>query len=212
MKYVSRILLIGLTLTLFSCGGEYYEKPIETWMKENLNDYSSYEPIEFIVFDSTTIDGKRFIETFNFLNLETAIQRSLDLMELILVDLGEPDLEKQITQYSSMYITYENLFETYNDVLDLGKNVLLLNTKDIELHIQLESVLDRIKKESRQIDEGLSEIGLGIATFDIMFDRGCIIYHKYRAKNSFGAVVLNQTLFVLSHDKSKVEYYLSIDQ
>jgi hypothetical protein len=90
-------------------------------MKENLNDYSSYEPIEFIVFDSTTIDGKRFIETFNFLNLETAIQRSLDLMELILVDLGEPDLEKQITQYSSMYITYENLFETYNEKKNLGK-------------------------------------------------------------------------------------------
>ncbi len=210
MKYLSKILLLGLTITLLSCGREYYKNPIDTWMKENLNDYSSYEPVEFVVFDSTTIDGKRFIETFNFINLETAIQRALNLMELILEDIGESELDEKITQYSSMDFTYENLPDIYHDVIVLGNN-LLLKTKDIELNIQLESTLDRIKTEKGHIDEGLAEIGLFMETFDIMFNRGCIIYHKYRAKNSFGGVILNQTIFVLSHDKSRVEFYSNLD-
>lgn len=84
-----KIIRIIFFLTLISCSNnrEYFEDPIEFWLKENLNDNESYEPIEFEVVNELFLKNysKSIILSLDlelaFSNLETALEVKLNKLD-----------------------------------------------------------------------------------------------------------------------------------
>jgi hypothetical protein len=189
----------------------YYEKPIENWLNENLNDISSYESVEFIVLDSSTlVENNPWLET-KLSNLFSVMFRKAYLLPSATNSISDPNLKKELlnnqntllSQLKTVNINNIPLLLELNNSVD--KNLILIRKDSIDLISMLEGTNYRIKQEKIALESELSKIGSSINSITSELKNGQFIYHKLRAKNGFGAIILSSWIFKLNENKTIVE-------
>lgn len=219
-----RTLTIAMLIIVCSCSVKYdheYEKSIGDYVKNNIGEPQSYEPLEFSIASIQDILEIDVISN-QFMNSENAIMRANILLEDILQKFSKymPDsTNAKITNSIEIYnndtieplLKYDILWRQYwLLILDFDSNDPefpshisgIMYPEDIA---QFEGVSNRILNESKELDNLLAEI----YDFDYrteiieIIEAGRIIKHKYRITQN-GTKSIMQTLFVLSKDYLQV--------
>ena len=209
---MKKTLLFLFLIIAFGCKSNraYYETPIKTWFSNNLNDISSYEPVEFRVIDSSNfLELNPKIET-KYANLINVIQRKIDLTSTLINSITDSTAKVDLIQNRKLILEKINgniinipkLLELNNNITKDLKNV---DKKEIEKIALLEGTNNRIEVEKVLLDQELKNIGTSINLLPDELRNGQFIYHKFRAKNSFGAFVLSSMIFKLDNNKLNVE-------
>ncbi|MDA3779010.1 MAG: LemA family protein [Bacteroidales bacterium] len=198
-------------------------------MDKNLNDNSSYEPIEYKIIASTS-DLHSIDFTVRMEQLENVLIRRRFLISDLVDELktqGKTDtlLINEIIEISknlSMLVvsTTSDLIEIdeLNNKLDSTLNELFTtidvsNTQEyLDLTAQLEGTSNRVDVEMGRVNDYFKEsFGCSKKYFYSNLEKGNYIYHKYRAKNGMGAKVINEAIFNLDNNKKFVNRVVNIE-
>lgn len=193
----------------------YYETPIESWLSKNLNDYSSYEPIEFSVLTNSNY----LFDHIDFASVQNVVQRKLDLIPKLITefkkldgaDLSEistmsnyaTDLSMLNNERDYPFILVDSVIKLLDKSFQIQAELIpkIHSTELLDLYAQYEGTTNRYYME---VDQQLEKFGTNLKDFDAEFKDGLFINHKFRAKNSFGAFVISSILFKLDNEKSSV--------
>jgi hypothetical protein len=174
------ILFLVLSSLLFSCNKTSQEKAealVSKWMRENLKDPKSYEGVSFSKIDSTTMSL-----TAKKLVYESYPELIKMYRENLIGDsIGIASSEEAIEEYKKWGL-YSKDFKEYNEIT-------LRNHKD-----SYKSNLASLKRKINERDSilGLKEI------------YAYTLEHRYRAKNSFGALDVGEIVFYIDKDFSRI--------
>ena len=208
-------LLIILILLFQSCSKDSnnYKESIKSWLNTNLNDPESYEPIDFEVLDSSYLKNVKL----EFTNYSSTIQRRARLSKELEKLLEEKNIDLNLDQFFSLndsIVIKANSFWNFREIKRINDNILkeFQNKSDtnysfkenyLNIIAQIKGTNARIKFEEDKIEKFLKDMCLyGNYTQKIRDD--LLIKHKFRAKNDFGAKIINQRIFELNQDKSRV--------
>jgi len=214
------ILISALLILIFGCSETmtYYETPINNWLSENLNDYSSYEPIDFTVLSNNN-DLYKYIDLFGFQNV---VQRKVNIVTDLILEIKKMDGidSKELTGFSGFSQSLSKLnsqsdysinsVDSLNKLLDeayeIQINMISSNTKSdlLELCAQYEGTSYRYQVELKNLDAQLLALGTDLKNCESDIKNGLFIHHKFRTKNSFGALAINSKLFKLDDKKEKI--------
>lgn len=206
-----------LILSFVSCSETktYYETPIESWLSKNLNDYSSYEPLEFSVLTNRLV----LFNQINYSEIENVIRRKADVSMKIIAEIEKSD-GIDSTEISKMSLYASELFmlrlnpdrpfitiDSINRLLDMSFEdqdeaiSKILNPDLSDLYAQYEGTSNRYQVE---VNKQLEKFGTNLKNIDADLKNGLFVNHKFRAKNPFGALVINSILFKLDSEKITV--------
>lgn len=202
----------------------YYETPINNWLSKNLNDYSSYKPIEFTVLSS----NKDLFTHIDILKLQLIVQRKVKIEQDLIrefkkvdgVDLNQisniSDNSQNLAKFNSKSDYSIILVDSVNNLLDKEYEIQANKIEDalkgdlLDLYVQFEGVSNRYQVELENVNRQLLVLGTDINNYDSDLKNGLFISHKFRGNNSFGALVINSVLFKLNYEKRKVLKAFSI--
>lgn len=212
IKFVSLLLFL---LFLQSCSDNSvgYKNSIENWLLENLNDPESYEPIEFEVLDASYLKYGNLY----FSNYATAIQRRADLSNMLRKHLKE---EKENRKFNEFYSLNDSITEKIislwklKEIKELDDEILQIfqniNENENNSGYNYLAIISQIKGANKVIystENRLKEFLDANCLSENPIEKiqmGLLVKHKYRAKNAFGAKIINERLFELNTDKSSV--------
>lgn len=212
-----KILSFLFLITLLSCSSNksYYEDPIETWLDKNLNDNSSYEPVEFVVIDSSNFTKLNPKIKFQFSNLITVFQRKINLTSSLISLINDSLAKKDLIESRQVIIEKIN-----GDIISLpiiielddniSKDLISIDKNAIEQIAMLEVINNRIANEKDRMKNELANIGTSINGLPNELKNGQFVYHKFRAKNSLGAFVISAMIFKFDINKTNVEKAVKI--
>ena len=215
MKYN---LLLLILIVSFSCVSNktYYEKPIKNWLDKNLNDISSYKSVEFIVLDSANFIVPSPKIEGEFSNLTTTFRRKMDVISSVASSITDSTSKANLNHNRKILANVLNgnisilpiLFEANNNI---NNDLLSINISSIDDAAMLEAIDHRIEKEKEEMESELIKVGISIKSFSNELKNGQFIYHKFRAKNSLGAVVLSAFIFKMDNSKTDIEKIFKIE-
>jgi hypothetical protein len=207
-----KFIFIIMVYILIGCNkSRYYEKPINDWMFNNLDDYSSYEPVQFTILT----DIRDYLVSYRDYNL------SFNEKFRIISELLELFEEKENVDRSAVLQISENLevlqkFKNNDSIFSLHRIDSLFSLIDSSMTM-LESVMPKsfspvilyksyqYRSNSKEynlaiqaVKEELKVLNTDFVTLDHDLKQGLIISHKYRAKNNIGAMILNFRLFKIN--------------
>ncbi len=214
------IVISSLLILIFGCSETmtYYETPINNWLSKNLNDYSSYEPIDFAVLSNNN-DLYKYIDLFGFQNV---VQRKVSIVTDLILEIKKMDgidstkltsftgfsqsLSMLNSQSDYSINSVDSLHKLLDEAYEIQINKISSNTKSdlLELCAQYEGISYRYQVELKNLDAQLLALGTDLKNYGSDIKNGLFIHHKFRAKNSFGALVINSKLFKLDDKKEKV--------
>jgi hypothetical protein len=207
------ILIIGCSETK-----PYYENPIKNWLSKNLNDYSSYEPIEFTVL---SINNDLFTPSDLF-GVQNVVQRKINIVQDLIIEIKKIDginmpeltsisgysqnLSALNSQSNYSIISIDSINNLLDKAYEVQKNKItsIHKTEILNLSAQYEGTSNRYQVEIKNVTKHLLSIGTDLKNCDYDIQNGLFIIHKFRAKNSFGALVINTILFKLDNEKKTV--------
>ena len=217
---MKRILTIVLTIYLFGCNmnRNYYDMPIKKWLENNLNDISSYEPVEFIVIDSSNLFELYPKIQYEFFNFSNTLQRRIDILPQIINTIPDTIIKKdlnksllrikEINNKSESYLDIPLIFDLNNSISEKVNNST--TQKNTLTFTMFESSDYRLKTEKENLEYKLMDFGTSIYTLKNELKNGQYIFHKFRAKNSFGAVILSSMIFKLNKERAVVKIAINI--
>jgi len=210
---MKNLVIMFSMIFIMSCSlkKNYYEKPVENWLNENLNDISSYEAVEFIVLDSSSlVENNPWLEA-KLSNFFSVIFRKAYLLPSAINSISDPNFKKELLNNQNTLLSQLKTVNINNilPLLELNnsidKNLILIRKDSIDLISMLEGTNYRIKQEKIALESELSKIGSSINSITSELKNGQFIYHKLRAKNGFGAIILSSWIFKLNENKTIVE-------
>jgi len=220
MKRIS-ILLITLMIIIISCKitiAQKNEIVIKDYLQKNLNDTSSYEPIEFKIGSSINNDKVPNLEQ-QFFNLENAYQRITEIVPYLinltksyltqenkkqLIDIRDKCVNKDklnLLNLTEIADLQEQLSKIIDKIIKSLVDKSISNQNILELESQIEGSENRIIVERRRLNEVLDFYGLNFP-YNINYIK--ILYHKYRIKNNLGGLILKETIFVINEESHQV--------
>lgn len=232
MKFLKYFpILLVITVFLFACSNNspYYEKPIKEWLKKNLNDWDSYESVEFFILDSVKLNEYLPELNIQIPSITKAINYKSDIIKELIAfeDVPKPINEEIVSDLGFLKFLTEILNEQIGDLLTIMKYDSILNQKVI-------SILDEsnnkdkmefgmieskfyisdytVDEECNVIEVALNKMGSSLKSIKSDLNNGLLIFHSYRAANAFGAKIINRSVFKLDNSKKMVEQALDIVQ
>lgn len=215
---MKNLLLLLISTLAFSCtsNNNYYKMPIKHWLDSNLNDISSYEPVEFIIIDSANLITLHPWVESDISTLLSTIQRKVDLVSWKINSISDSNAKN--TLIKNCEIIKRNIYKKdINSLLQLlelssyiNKNLVYLNKDSILVKSMFEGTEHRIEIEKDRLEDELLKINTSISSISKELKNGQFIYHKLRAKNGFGAMVLSSWVFKLNSGKTFVEKSLKM--
>jgi hypothetical protein len=225
MKKISKtILMFAITCYFTSCTNPS-ESLIKDYLKSNLNDAGSYEPVEFKTVGLKTINRLPQFEML-FSDLESAYSRRNDLTKQLIIATEKnmnaetkkqlENMNVEISNFGVLNITnYSKVSELQKQISkQISKSILELKSRNVddinilEIEAQLEGAENRILIESGIVDEALAKYGLN--EIEKVKSKEFIL-HKYRAKNGFGGLILKETIFIIDTKTNKIENTVNIE-
>lgn len=209
--------LFILLITIVSCNSEinYYETPIENWLNKNLNDFSSYEPIEF----SILMNDDDILKSTNFYAFKNELKRKNEVDENLIKELTK-NKEIDTKQISDYVLTLSkidlnsnfsiNVVDSINMLLDKAIDIQLSSISSTEtnelldFHAQHLGASNRYVAALKKTKISFTELGTDLDNYKADVKNGLFVLHKYRAKNSLGALIIKSTLFKLDDEKKNV--------
>ena len=203
-----------MILFLQSCSDKSdYKDAISKWAEINLNDPASYEPIDYEILDSTFIK----YNNIEYSNYKTAIQRRSDLLYILKEHLEKGNHNKDFQEIYALNDSINKNIQSiwnFNKVKDLNEKIsrniedsltpeLFSDQYYLSIISQIEGTNFRIQSEERKLENFLNINCLSDNPLMKMKDKK-LIKHSFRAKNEFGAKVLNERIFELNSDRSTV--------
>jgi len=217
MKKIVLLLMVGLLAQ--SCGKQkpYYQEPINNWLTNHLHNPETYEPVTFKVVNSSDklMDYFPGLQT-TYSNFENVVQRKLDLIPGLLrqnkstLNKSVKDkiisLRREIMNVDTLGIANIEVMLNLNKKLDslMLEQIDSGNMSNDKLVAQYEGTLNRFSIEKRKLSESLKKIDSSISEINKQLDKGLFVYHKFRASNKVGAIVLNDRLFLLNKAKENI--------
>ncbi|MEQ8245950.1 hypothetical protein [Fulvivirga sp.] len=214
---LSYLILTGCTTR------EAYEKPIEEYMKNNLNDASSYEPIEFKVFNSLYEMIQNIPDTYSsFIDFQNSLSRSIKSADEIFSIIDPKDsnmfnilknnfilLRKfsnntEICNYANLDDLLSNAYNSSNRLMTAK-----LEKRILERIVRVQGNLKRAMSEYKNLKNSLKRISPSKSMLCKAINNRQLIFHKYRAKNQFGALILSSRVFYL--DNINYSVYKSLE-
>ena len=211
--------LIGI-LILIGCSSSN-EKIVKDYMMTNMNDPKSYDPIELKVVSTDTTFISRLPDVQEMVSrLSNLFERNSKLsLEFINVinkyqkyNLKELIDIVALIQVNSRYgtLTLSNLNSTLNNqkklIEEMNKGFNILNKDGIddmnilELQAQSEGISNRIDTENKILKETLNSYGIDPTSIS----KYKVVYHKYRGNNALGALIINESLFIIDNKSNTV--------
>jgi hypothetical protein len=229
------ILTISLSFLLCSCiFAPPEERAIKKYLKETLNDPKSYEPIDFKTlsfeedFYLLGIDFWQYSSTMlSFWNEMNSLVVKLCVVEDKSMQsdaMALWDSVKAILDYKTVdYLNYDSVSElvSYCSMKTSELLIRAIRTRETvgtlayyeirkgspkfsEAFKAYEEVADEIRQKIQDLCIPLSQVKQA-------FDAGRILFHSFRANNSFGALILTQSVFILNSGKTEVECNIDLD-
>lgn len=172
------ITLSAMILVVFACNTfneSQAKKLIKEYLKINMNDFSSYDPVEFSELDSSF---SNYYESKEGRELNERMES---------VKKYNKDLREQVDRYIQRGYSNE-LIETFQGFYD---------------------------ESQREIDSLFHADIIARQSFIPEFD-GWLMSHKFRGKNAFGGVILNEYIFYFDKDLTIVtdviDYNVTLDK
>ncbi len=206
-------LLLVLFLQSCSDSSNDYKDSIEKWLETNLNDPESYEPIDYEILDSSYLE----YGNLEFSNYASAIQRRADLSNLLEKHLKDKKENENFDDFYSLndsIIDKINYMWNFKKIKELNEKILqkFQNRNDknyssdqyyLTIISQIEGTNERINLTKDRLEESLDSNCLSDNPGE-KIQNGLLIKHRFRAKNAFGAKIINERIFELNSDKSLV--------
>ena len=187
MKKVLTLLLIFIT---FICSAqtrtEKAKISIRKYLKENLNDYKSYEPVYFSKIDSLFTSIEDYVPfNIDFKRVYDSVSKLKELgITTLSIDDNNETIDKIIGSVSDIILEIESNPDKY---------IRGATTKFKLQKIELEA----LKRYKSSLQESMSK-------FKPEFI-GWKINHKFRSKNMYGGVVLKEYQFKFDKNLNVIE-------
>jgi len=172
------ITLSAIILVVVACNNSNERKAkklIKEYLKTTMNDFSSYEPVEFSELDSSF---SNYYESEEGKKLNERMENKMEYIK---------DTRERVDRFIQQGYSKE-LIETFQGFYDESQREF-----DSLFHADI---------QARQ-------------SFIPEFD-GWLMSHKFRGKNAFGGVILNEYIFHLDKDLTKVtdftDYNVALDK
>ena len=195
----------------------YYEKPIKEWLYKNLNDFKSYEPIEFVVVS----DLKPFLNIYE--QYAMAVSEKISEANILLITIQDYESFDKLL-VNKLSETLDALPQNYSLDKDFSPiqtdSILKILDETISLLEEMQpdgyfpdliigfDFYNSSKKDyNRTLKEfsyQLNELGASLKTFNSYVKNGQVIIHRYRANNALGALVIGSRLFVIDENLQTV--------
>lgn len=223
IKNISALIFILIGIT--NCNTQpkkYFIDPIDKWMKSNLNDYNSYEPVEFQVLEYI---NEIPLLKYNNSGYTHILKREVSALSELISELKKvkeidttiinriSQIHFELSGYSLLKSQdIQRVSELNQELYSLFREPIFTkatseNQKILETEAQIEGTMNRLKLQGEKLYK-INEIS--IPNLDKVLKNGCIINHKFRSKNSFNATVIQEVIFVLDSDREEVKYIVEM--
>jgi hypothetical protein len=222
LKWLPVFFIFNIMFYGCSNSTNYCKKPINKWLNSNLNDMSSYEPVEFVRIDSNSYELYMPEISMQLFNIKNVAMRQSALINSTLLLKFPAESNILIEDLKTTQVKLNSICEnlSFSQIVALKKQeakvnskiTMLLNSypnrKDmnfIEISVQNEATSNRIAIEFNELEKSLSSYNSSLGTFNSELNDGIFIFHSFRASNALGAIIITNCIFKLSFDKKMVD-------